>query len=156
VPPLGSRGPALLGASRGGGRGDARAEVGEDLVDHRGLGDEGDDPHRAMAGRARERVDFEDLLKQGRPPAGGLGRRQPWRRDEGERPFPRGRHHLLPHATRPIGIPAVVPRRDVARVGDVHEHPGEELERVGGLGPRRRALRIVGAVRHRLRGPVIR
>jgi len=47
--------------------------VGEDLVDHRRLGDEGDDAHRTVAGRTRQRVDVEDLLQQGRPPAGGFG-----------------------------------------------------------------------------------
>jgi hypothetical protein len=40
--------------------------VGEDLVDHRRLGDAGDDAHRAVAGRTRERVDREALLEQGR------------------------------------------------------------------------------------------
>jgi hypothetical protein len=41
--------------------------VGEDLVDYRRLRDDGDAAHRAVAGRARERVDLEDLLEE-RPP----------------------------------------------------------------------------------------
>jgi hypothetical protein len=39
--------------------------MGEDLVDHRHLGDEGNDAHRAVAARARQRVHLEDLLKEG-------------------------------------------------------------------------------------------
>jgi len=50
----------------------AGAEVREDLVDHRRLRDERHDPHRAVAGRACEGIDLEDLLEQGRPAAGGL------------------------------------------------------------------------------------
>ncbi|WP_439643985.1 hypothetical protein, partial [Gemmatimonas sp.] len=38
----------------------------EDLIDHRRLGEERDDPHGAMAGRARERVDLEELLEERR------------------------------------------------------------------------------------------
>ncbi len=41
-------------------------------------------------------------------------------------------------------------------VRSVHEHPGQELERVGGLGARRGSVGLVGAIRHRLRGPVVR
>jgi hypothetical protein len=64
----------------GRGRG-AGAEVREDLVDHRRLGDEGDDAHRAVAGGTGERIDFEDLLQEGRPSVGGLRGRQSWRGD---------------------------------------------------------------------------
>ena len=42
----------------------ACARVHQDLVNHRGLRDEGHDPHRAGALRAHERVDLEDLLQQ--------------------------------------------------------------------------------------------
>jgi len=45
-----------------------------------------------------------------------------------------------------VGIPAVVPRRDVALIGDIDQHPGQELQRVNGLGARRRALRLIGAI----------
>lgn len=51
----------------GGGRG-AGAELREDPVDHRRLRDAGDDPHRAVAGRARERVDLwesEGIIHRG-------------------------------------------------------------------------------------------
>jgi len=58
-------------------------------------------------------------------------------------------------AARAVSVPARVPGRDVALVGDVHQHPGEELERVDGLGARRRALRLVGAVGDRFHGPVV-
>jgi hypothetical protein len=64
----------------------------------------------------------------------GLGRRQPWRGDDGGRPVRGGGRCLVPHATRAVGIPAVVPRRDVPFVGDVHEHSCQELQWVGGLG----------------------
>jgi hypothetical protein len=55
-----------------------------------------------------------------------------------------------------IGIPAVVPRGDVALVGDVDEHAGQELERVHNLRSRRRALGLVRPVRHGLGGAVMR
>ncbi len=42
-----------------------------------------------------------------------------------------------------------------AFVRDVDQHPGQELERVNRLGARRRALGLVGPVRHRRRGPVV-
>jgi len=60
----------------------AGPEVGEDLVDHRRVGDEGDEAHRAVAGLAHERVDLEDLLQQRRPPAAGLGGRYSRRRHD--------------------------------------------------------------------------
>jgi hypothetical protein len=51
--------------------------VGEDLVDDRRWRDERDDAQDAVAGRAREGIDFEDLLEEGRPAATGLGGRRP-------------------------------------------------------------------------------
>jgi len=75
----------------------AGAELREDLVDHRPLGHERDEAHRAVAGGAREGVDFKDLLQQRRPPTGG-------------------RLGLTPHPTRAVGVPAVVPRGDVPLV----------------------------------------
>ena len=54
------RGPASMGGSAARGAG---PEIREDPVDHQRLGDERDDPHGAMAGRARERVDLENLLQ---------------------------------------------------------------------------------------------
>ena len=53
-----------------------RAAVRKDLVDHQRWRDAGDEAHHAVARRTRERVDFEDLLEQRRPPAGALCRRQ--------------------------------------------------------------------------------
>ena len=47
------------------GRG-ARAEVRQDLVDHRRLRDERDEAHHAVAGRAREGIDFADLRQERR------------------------------------------------------------------------------------------
>ncbi len=60
----------------------AGPEMREDPVVHRRLGDERDDPHGAMAGRARERVDLEELLPEGPSSAGGLGRRESWGGDD--------------------------------------------------------------------------
>jgi len=54
----------------------AGAEVGEDLVDHRRLRNEGDDAHRAVAGGTGERVDLENLLQEDRPSASGFGGRE--------------------------------------------------------------------------------
>jgi len=53
--------------------GGARAQVREDLVDHRRLRDARHDPHRAGAARAHERVDLVDLPQQRGPPARRLG-----------------------------------------------------------------------------------
>ncbi len=92
---------------------------------------------------------------RGCPPAGGLRRRQPWCGDDRGRRIGDGGLGLPPHGTRSIGIPARVPRGDVARVGDVHQHPGRGRERVHRLGARRRAVRRVRAVRRGLRGPVV-
>ena len=152
-------GPRRWGAPWPGVRltGGAGSEVGEDLVDHRRLRDEGDDAHRAVAGGTRERVDLEDLLEERRPPAGGLRRRESGRRGDGgwPRPVCGGERRLVPRAPRAVGIPAIVPRGDVALVGDVHQHPGQERERVDGLGARRRALGLVRPVRHRRGGAVV-
>ena len=134
--------------------GGARAEVREDLVDHRRLGDARHDPHGTVAGRARERIDLEDLLEQRRPAAGGLGGRQSWRGDDGGRHRRRG-GRLAPHPARAVGIPAVVRCRDVPLVGDVHQHPGQELKRVHGLGARRRAFGLARPIGHRFRRPVV-
>ncbi len=84
----GWRGPRRWGAPRAdvGRVGRAGAEVGENLVDHRRLGDARDDPHGPATRRTRERVDLEDLRQERRPPAGGLGRRASWRGDEGGGP----------------------------------------------------------------------
>lgn len=76
---------------------------------------------------ARERVDLEDLLQEGRPPTGGLGRGQPRRGHDGHRGIDGGGLRLGAHAARAVGIPAVVPRGHVALVRDVDQHPGEEL-----------------------------
>ncbi len=118
----------------------AGPEVREDLVDHRRLGNERDEPHGAMAGRTRQRVDLEDLLEQGRPPAAGLGRRESWRGDDGGQRRGGGLG-LTPHSARAAGIPAIVPRRDMPLLRNVHEHSRQELERVSGLGPRARSTR---------------
>jgi hypothetical protein len=144
-------GPRRWGAPWRGVRltGGAGPEVGEDLVDHRRLGDAGDDAYRAVAGRARQRVHLKDLLEERRPTAAGLGRRESGRGDHGGWPVRGGGCRLVPHATGAVGIPAIVPRGDVALVGDVHQHPGQELERVGGFGARRRALGLVRPVRQR-------
>ena len=76
--PPGANPSRRWGAPRPGVRltGGVGPEVGEDLVDHRRLRDDGDDAHRAVAAGTGERVDLENLLKQGRPPAGRLGRGQ--------------------------------------------------------------------------------
>jgi len=75
----------------------AGAEVREDLVDHGPLRDAGDEAHHAVAGRAREGVDLEDLLQQRRPPAGGLGGPEPWRGNDRGRRLGLGRLGLTAH-----------------------------------------------------------
>ncbi len=126
-------GPRRWGAPRPGvclARG-AGPEVREDLVDHRRLGNERDDPHGAMAGRTYQRVDHDNLLEQGRPPATGLGRRESWRGDDvGQRRG--GGLALTPHPARAVGIPAIIPRRDMPFVRDMEQHPRQKRQRVGG------------------------
>ena len=61
------------------------AEVRGDLVDHRGLGDERDDPHGPETHRTRERVDLKDLLQERRPAGGDLARREARREDHRRR-----------------------------------------------------------------------
>ena len=111
----------------------AGLEMREDLVDHRRLGDERDDPHGAVARGTRERVDFEDLLQQGRPAAGGLRGRESWRGDDHGRRRRQG-FRRTPHSARAVGVPAIVPRGDVPLVRNVDQDPREELQRVDGLG----------------------
>ena len=95
--------------ARGGG-----PEVGEDLVGDRRLVDTGDDAHRAVAGRARQRVHHKDLLEERRPPAGGLRRRQLRRGNPHGWPVRRGWRRPVAHAPRAIRVPAIEPRGDVA------------------------------------------
>jgi hypothetical protein len=83
----------------------AGPEVGEDLVDHRGLRDERDAPHGPATRRTRERVDLNELLQEGRPSAGGLGRRESWRGNDRGRPVRGGGRRLPPHTAGAIRIP---------------------------------------------------
>jgi len=66
-------------------------------------------PHGAVAGRAREWVDLEDLLEEGRPAASGFGRRESWRGDDRGRRISGGGQGRPSHPPRAVGIPAVVP-----------------------------------------------
>ena len=61
------RGPRLWRTSRAdvGRGGHAGPTVGEDLVDHRRLGDERDEPHGPVTRRTREPVDLEELPEEG-------------------------------------------------------------------------------------------
>ena len=67
-----------------------------------------------------------------------------------------GRLGLTPQPARAVGVPAVVPRGHVALVGNVDQHPRQELQGVLGFGARGGTLRRIGAVGHRLRAPVVR
>ncbi len=81
--------------------------MGEDSVDHSGLGNEGDDAHLVSAAGTPERVDLKDPAQQLRPAAAGFRER--------------GRHELglhsrgllagaspAPDAAGPVGVPAIV------------------------------------------------
>ncbi len=50
-------------------RGGPQAEVAQDLLDHRGLFDEGDDAHGSGTAGTDERIDFVHLLDEARPGA---------------------------------------------------------------------------------------
>jgi hypothetical protein len=83
--------------------------VREDLLDHRRLCDEGDKAHRAVAGRARERVDRNELLQEDRPSAGSFGRRESCGGDDQGWRIGGGGLCLTSHPARTVGIPAVGP-----------------------------------------------
>ena len=53
-------------------------------------------------------------------------------------------------------MPPIMPRGHVPLVRDVDQHPREGLQRAGCLGAGGGAFGLVGAIRHRLRGPVVR
>lgn len=90
------------------------------------------------------------------PPTGGWPR---WTRvvarDDGRGSSGGGGLRLRPHPAGAFGTRALVPSGHVARVGHVHQDPGEYLRRVHGLGARRRPP-TCPPVRHRLCGPVVR
>ena len=81
--------------------------MGEDPVDHLGLGNEGDDAHLVSAPGTPERVDLKDPAQQLRPAAAGFRER----RRHGLGLHGRG---LLgsaspaPNAAGPVGVPAIV------------------------------------------------
>ncbi len=127
----GRRGAAWPGVRLAGGAG---AEVREDLVDHRRLGSERDEAHRAVAGGARERVDVKDLLQERRRRAFAHRRLASAGPSRGAGTMSGGTASALPRmpereTARAVGVPAVVPRRHAPLVGDVHQDPGEELSR---------------------------
>jgi len=68
------------------------------MVDDRQWRDARDDAPDAVAGRAREGIDLQELREEGRPAATGLGRRPPWRGDDGGRPVCRSGRRLTSHA----------------------------------------------------------
>ena len=72
--------------------------MGENLVDHSGLGNEGDDVHLVCAPRTPERVDLKDPAQQLRPAAAGF-RERAW-------------HGLYLHGRR-RGLPVVPPSTPV-------------------------------------------
>lgn len=54
------------------------------------------------------------------------------------KPVGSGPRRLLAYAWRTVGMPPGVPRRDVAVVGEMAQLSDQELQRVAGLGSRRR------------------
>lgn len=109
-------------------------EVTQDLGDHPGLGDEGDDPYRLAAARAHERVNLVDTADQRcpRPPQGAaleIGGRGILAGDSGvalllAAPPPRADH---------AGVSAVVAHQITPRLEDVHENAGEQLLGLAGV-----------------------
>ena len=120
---------------------------------------------RAPRGQWEGRSPWGERCRQGpisraggtaaRPPAGGLRRRQPRRGNHRGWPVRRCWRRLPPHAPPAIGIPPVVPRGDMALVGDVDQHPRQKLQRLHGLSTRRWPFGLVRPVRHRLGGSVV-
>lgn len=95
-------------------------EVGEDLLDGRGLVNEGDDPRGAATPRAERGVGLIDLVDDVRPPVlegpqyGGR-----WYLDHfGQRCFRLSRLGLLPLPPADVAVPAIVSDDMLARIGD--------------------------------------
>lgn len=84
--------------------------------------------HAIMRIAAPQRIDLVDAAQERRPAATGLDERG---RSRGRYDDGRGRVGLLgllaPDPPLAIGVPAIVPLRDLSLVGDVGEHTGQPL-----------------------------
>jgi len=105
-------------------------EVIDDTVDHGIVGEEGDDAHLAAALRAEHRVNLIDLPDHLGPAFGGEGTELLLHHSE------RNRHQARLLDLPPMGVPveAVISDRDLALVGNMGSHPGDELQVIHALG----------------------
>jgi hypothetical protein len=107
-----------------------RPEMRQDPIDDRRQRDARDDPHRAAARGAHERIHLVDLPQQLGPPVRRLGATERARGHQHDgRVRVRWRCLPPPHPARAIGIPAVVALRDLALIGDVCEHSRQKLHK---------------------------
>ena len=93
-------------------------------VHHGVLGEERDDLHRTSASGTGQGVDFIDLADHGRPSLGG--NRPQLLVDDPERQVRKARLADLPPVG--VGVEAAIAHHDLALVGDVRGHPGDELQ----------------------------
>lgn len=89
------------------------ADVIENPVDHRPLGNEGDDPHRRAARRTPEGIDLEDLLEELGPASACLAEREGPGLDD-DWGLTSRRLARAPRAAHAIGIVPVIPRHHLS------------------------------------------
>ena len=114
------------------------ARVVEHPVDHRTLGNEGDDAHLRAALRAPEGIDFEDLPEQLGPAPPRFAERERHRLRHRLRDRRRWRvcGRRAPGAAGAIGVVAIVARHHLALVRHVRHHSREERQWIHRLGAR--------------------
>jgi len=95
----------------------------DDTIDHGEVAKEGDDLHRAPALGAEHRVDFIDLMDHLGPALRGDGLRLLLDHPEGKE----NKVRLLGLPPMGIGVQPVITDGDLALVGDVRGHPGDEF-----------------------------
>jgi len=99
-------------------------EVVDDFVDHRKVCNKADDLHCATALRAEEGVNLLDFTDHLGPALGGDGPELVLSHPQGQGPKAR----LLDFPPVGVGVETVITDRDLALVGDMRGHPGDELQ----------------------------
>ena len=126
-------------------------QVAEDGGDDVIVEEKRDDAHLTTTAQASEWVDLEDALQHFRPALSGGPQRRPVGcsavgrgRDLGQSPRIGEDAGLAPAGAPPAGVGAVGTDQPLARVGDVDEELGEELERREDVGAGSGPFALVG------------
>jgi hypothetical protein len=109
------------------GRSGGEAQVLEDLADHGGLFDHGDDPHGPSTPRTDQRIHLVDLADQAGPGPADFQRRSPLHHGGPHLGVPQ-EALLLPIAAGSIRIPSVRECGLLVGIGDVSGYFGEEVQ----------------------------